>query len=252
MKKALLLFTFFLSVFQVKGQTNSEINQILLNESLKDFENYFDSISEVIDMKEKYLDRDLTKEYKEKVFYATYYPQKGNYLLLFGIRVSLIVKGDQIIYYKLTENRAKKTDINLAWNYYSYKVYSFRNDSLMSNLIDSVKQNYNTDLNEEELFSVYYYSEGYCDRNDDRKLIDAYVQNNDKKSLMIWLQSIITEKQIYAVDGFYKLKQKGIALTSEELKMINYVIGKKGKIGTCGYDMMDAQEIEEVVKKFKF
>jgi hypothetical protein len=86
----------------------------------------------------------------------------------------------------------------------------------------------------------------------ERVTINQLVAKKDKASLVKWLQSPNAEKQVYAIDGLFQLKEQGVYLTEDELAMIRYVQSKEGEMNTCGGCIYFARPIKEVAAKFIF
>ena len=83
-------------------------------------------------------------------------------------------------------------------------------------------------------------------------IIDSLVAAKNKVELFKWIKSTNFEKQIYAVDGLFQLKEAGTIFTSEEIELINMVLKKKGTIYHCGGCSHSWQDVRMVSYKFKF
>jgi hypothetical protein len=133
-------------------------------------------------------------------------------------------------------------------------IYNYCDNILLQKLKSSYTRKYSTELNEEDLlnFSLIYGDAcGYAGKPPAGKMfIDSLVKINDKKSLLKWLISINAEKQIYALEGYNQLKQKGTILEKNELEYIKLILLKKGTINVCDGCDIGRKEIGEVVTKF--
>jgi hypothetical protein len=67
-----------------------------------------------------------------------------------------------------------------------------------------------------------------------------------------WLQSTNVETQLYAVEGFYKLKKAGYQIKESELQSIRNVLKKKGTVRTCMGCRYGLNEIQQIAKEFEF
>jgi hypothetical protein len=66
------------------------------------------------------------------------------------------------------------------------------------------------------------------------------------KELTKLLQSPVTEKQLYGVEGFISLQEKGYALTHFQKKLIDFIKIKKGKAKTCSGCIYSDKEISTI------
>lgn len=124
----------------------------------------------------------------------------------------------------------------------------------MKDLKKTFRKIFESDLNESELFVTDYIYGNACGvgamYSNERMQLNNFVDRKDKKSILKWLNSTNTEKQIYAVEGILKLKKIGIDLSKTELERIKYITHKKGTIRVCSGCMYSSKEISEVVKMF--
>lgn len=163
-------------------------------------------------------------------------PRKGERHIVneLAYRVSIVTFDSAIAFYKLDEvvtnyeGNGEKTIKNKR---------TFMNDTAFVLLCNSFKSMFKEPLNMNELFIEdfkYGWQCGIAGVNPKPRLImEEFVQNNNKDSLIQWLQSTSTEKQIYALEGLYELNKAGLQLTTEEKQMAMYVKAKKGTINYC-------------------
>lgn len=85
-----------------------------------------------------------------------------------------------------------------------------------------------------------------------RERVEALVAKGDKAGLLEWLRSPSPEKQIYAVEGLFRLKESGVTLSEQELAMVRSVAEKEGAVRVCEGCSVFTEDIREVAKKFKF
>ncbi|MES2516282.1 MAG: hypothetical protein V4580_19160 [Bacteroidota bacterium] len=258
-RPVLTLLATLLCIVSVIGQIQVEVNKILKTKNFTAFKKYADNLpsrSKQISAHWVVL-RDLTPDYKEGVFYfEKSIPDKENTDVssVYTFRLRLITSEKKILYYELSEKKNKK--IAGHWEPYYETIDKFRNDSIYTIFQRSFQEIFRAEVNDRELFVddfVYGLNCGNTGENPTgRKLINELVKYKDKKELLKWLQSTNTEKQVYAVDGLYQLKQTGLKLTVQELNMIKFVMGKKGTLYTCSGCIHMRQEINSVTKHFIF
>lgn len=200
--------------------------------------------------------QDLTRENREGVFYfAKSYPdssdfgKKKNYLF----RIKVLTCKNEIIYYELSKGIPVKTE-GRSENFEIISTY--KNEVAYDELIRAFNLIYKVDLNERELFNQDITYGEACGRGGidpaEKTKMDEFIEANDKESLIKWLQSTNTEKQIYALRGLYYLNKKGIQLSKEEMQMIDFVKSKKGMVNVCFACNFYRRSIEQVTKEYNF
>lgn len=164
------------------------------------------------------------------------------------------MKKTQIIHYEISEEKNMK--INEAWVPYCETIEKFRNDTAFNKLKNVFKQTFLADLNEQDLFLddiAYGQSCGFVGTHPKELLqIGEFVKNRDRNSLLKWLQSTNTEKQLYAVYGFSLLKKLKIKPNAQERKIIKAVLKKKGTVRFCYACVYSKREIRSAAKAFRF
>jgi hypothetical protein len=200
---------------------------------------------------------DLTTENQEGVYYfiqscadSTDLKKKKDYIF----RVKILTYKNEIIYYELSKDIRKKLKDRWSENY--ILISEYKNDTAFRHLNVSFKLIYKVDLDEKELFNQDIIYGAACGRAgvdpQEKTKVSEFVENNDKESLIKWLQSPNSERQIYAISGLYYLNKKGTQLNSDELLMINFVKNKKGTIKVCFGCTHYTQTIQEATKQFTF
>lgn len=76
----------------------------------------------------------------------------------------------------------------------------------------------------------------------------GWVVENNKAHLLTWLSSANTEKQVYAADGLLQLKKTGTSLSVDEMRVIDFIINKKGTMFVCSGCSHWHEDITEVTK----
>ncbi len=264
MKQLFIIILIFLFTLNSFGQIEKEVNSILLKKDFIEFKSYCDKL---LDRTNKnwnnnikanwvYL-RDLTNDFQEGIIDINKtVPSKINKNTgrEYTYRVTLITQDKQIIYYKLAEKKNKR--LKRKWVEYYQPIDSYTNDSLFKDLKNKFSQTFGISLNEKELFidSIVYGLEcGFVRQDSKEKLeIDKYIKDNDKISLLKWLQSTNTEKQVYAIYGFCKLKQLyNVIPTNKEMELINAVMHKKGTILFCDGCDFGSEDISVIIAELK-
>jgi hypothetical protein len=255
------LITILLIIFWTSdlfGKVQNDVNKVLASKDFVAFKKYADNLSKRekrVNSHWEYL-RDLTTDFQEGVFvFEKSVPHIVNPSIssVYTFRVRLITTVQSIAYYEFSEEKTEK--VGNTWEPYFEIIDSFKDDKLFDSLKNSFRGIFQTDLNENELFLTnFVYGEicGYVPmKPKGRQQIDLFVKNKDIDSLLHWLHSANTEKQIYAVDGLCQLKQMGVILNDKDLKIMTFVINKKGTIYFCSGCIRSRQEIKNVTKKFK-
>jgi hypothetical protein len=238
---------------------SSKLESILKSKSLRVFDSYFDSllIGNYYSVDDYKFKRELVNNYYESIYYCSREIKTDtNYFnaIMSVIRVNIVFKDDSIILYKVTEDRGtlnKKGN----WQYKTPNTFSFYDKVMLHRLNKEYTVAFNTNINSKEFFSPITYGDG-CgfdgEKTKERKQINKFVKERNKQKLLLWLKSTILEKQVYALDGLYQLKQLGITFSSVELSYINNVMRKRGQLKTCdGCDFADS-DIQTIIKNFKF
>jgi hypothetical protein len=201
--------------------------------------------------------RDITSKFQEALFYIeNSVPIKGSHSMftVYTYRVALITDGKTILYYNFSERKNKQIDGD--WVPYLTTIKEYSSTRKMLELKADFKKVYSTDFNEDELFAegiVYGEGCGFVGQDPEERIkLNNFVTNIDTANLISWLCSTNTEKQVYAVDGFYQLKKKGLKLTDYEIRLLNYIKKKKGDIQTCSGCIYSNETITEMTKDFVF
>jgi hypothetical protein len=254
MKRLLILLIGLLWTSNLLGQVQNEVKKVLDTKDFFIFKKYTNKLSNRKKGISSHWEslRDLTTEFKEGVFiFEESAPDINS--PIYTYKVSIIATKTKIVYYELSEMKNKKVGKN--WESYYESVSKFKDEKQFNNLKNSFKSIFNSDLNEAELFVTdFVYGEncGFGGASPKgRQQIDKWVKYNNKIELLNWLKSTNTEKQVYAVDGLFQLKKTGTKFTKEELKMIKFVINKRGTIYVCSGCIHHQDEISVVSKEFK-
>lgn len=241
------------------GQLQDNITQHLSKRNITDIKRFADTISK----KENHIgtfweiEREIAYGFQEGVLImkkSIVDNDNPHISTVYTFHINLISYGEEIIFYDLREKRPKK--INDEWVEYFPSITKYQNDSLFKLLEAFFYQLYGGSLNKNELFvdSIVYGTNCSKAGNDpiEKILIDHLVKTKNKEQLFEWIKSSNTEKQLYAVSGLFKLVQKGLKLTDEEINYITNVLNKKGFVRTCSGCIYSKKEIKLVSKDFKF
>lgn len=240
------------------GQVQNDVKKVLETRDFAAFKTFAEKLSNWenrITARWEIL-RDLATGFQEGVFtIEKIVPDNDNpnTRTVYTFKVAIIATKDQIAYYELSE---KKYDtVGRKRKEYYHPIATFKDKILYENLKNSFKATFKTRLHENDLCKSGYTYGDLCDFAGivptGRQKIDEWVARKNKKKLLKWLTSANTEKQVYAVDGLYQLKQAGIKLTEEEINMITFVINKSGNMNTCSGCIYGKREISRVTQHFK-
>lgn len=83
----------------------------------------------------------------------------------------------------------------------------------------------------------------------ERKKLKTLIDNKDTKTLLLWLRSPVTEKQLYAVEGFTELEKKGYKIAPSTQKAIDFIKTKKGTTKVCNGCIYSDVEISTIFSK---
>lgn len=253
-KHILTLFIGLICSSSFFGQIHTDIKNVLATKDFVLFKKYaVNDTNKGIMVRCEYL-RDLTTDFKEGVFIfeksAPYpYEDMVNSIRVWTYRVTIITTKEQIAYYELSEETYKL--VGDEYRVFYETIESFKSEKQFDSLKNSFKSIFKLVLNENELFNTEFVYGKNC--ADVRQQIDEWVTTKNKTELLKWLNSTITEKQIYAVDGLYQLKKAGVKITNEELIILKFVRNKNGTFYHCSGSSSPIQtEIFTVTKEFEF
>jgi len=241
------------------GQVQNDVKEVLSKKDFASFSSFADTLSSIENKITCHstIFRDLTADCKEVVYYITKsVPDSKNPSIssVYTFRVRLLTVDKTIIYYELSQKRNKK--IKKEWVPYYDTLDYYKNDSLFTLLRQSFFKSFNGELNDKELFIddlVYGQACGIVGTDPDEKIIiDCLVASKNKVELFKWIKSTTFEKQIYAVEGLFQLKETGTIYSSEELTIIKNVLNKKGTIFHCKGCVHRWIDVRMVTYKFKF
>jgi len=253
----LIISNFWLS--NLFAQAQNDIIEVLKTKDFVEFENlYFNLTKQKTNLRSRLISiRDLTHNYQEGILiFETSKPIKSNTenSSLYTYKLNIITTKTEIIFYELSDRKHKK--VNNNWEPYFEIIDNFKNEAAYNNFKTDFKSIFLTEINDDELFTfdfVYGESCGIGGLDPKGRIkINKLIDKKDKSEILKWLKSTITEKQIYAIDALYQLKNCGIELTEEELKIVEFVSNKNGSIETCSGCSFYGRGIKEVAEQFEF
>lgn len=254
MNKHLILFLIgTLWAGNVLGQDQNDLRKILASKDFVAFKQYTDTVSNVEQGINAHWEslRDLTADYQEGVFIVErFVPERDNPAIqsVYTYRVNLIATKTTLAFYELSELKNKK----VKWKPYYDMLESYKDDTLFQDMKASFSRIFNAELREKGLFVTdFVYGDGCGFVGTDpigRQIINQWVVENNKANLLTWLSSANTEKQVYAADGLLQLKKTGTSLSVDEMRVINFIINKKGTMFVCSGCSHWHEDITEVTK----
>ena len=264
MRKLITYIFILICSFNSFGQVKNELRDILLSKDFLKLKQYINNLpsdnyrkqGDRINSNWKYL-RELTEGFQEGIYILEYsvpdVPNSG-ISTVYSFRVNIITTDSLIIFYDLAEEKNKK--VNNEWLPYYNSIATFTNDSMFSVLESKFIKTYGAPLNRNELFIdsiVIGHNCGMAGQDPTEEIqINKWASENNRIEIMKWLKSTNTEKQIYALEGFYKLKEKGVLLTEIEMKTVKNVMQKKGTALHCAGCLNMTYDILKLTAKFKF
>ena len=241
------------------GQLQTDIKNILATKDFQSFKKYADNLSSRQTHIKAYwlVEREITTGFEERILIVEKsVPEKKdpNISTVYTFRINLLSIDNAILFYDLMERKSKKE--NNEWIEYYPTIDRYQNDSLFKKLETTFFKSFGGQFKREELFtdSVVYGSRCSEAGTDplEKMYLDYFVKIKDKTSLLKWLQSTNVETQLYAVEGFYKLKKGGYKIKDNELLFIKNVLKRKGTARTCSGCIYSREEIHQIAKDFKF
>jgi hypothetical protein len=257
-KKLPILFALSLLSFGGFAQLQKQFGDLLATQDFRKLQPFCDNLpqknypkkGETIESYWAYL-RDLAPGFREGVFSLTTYSRNAERRMY---KINVLVAADtQIISYSFIhlislENGESGRNFDTA--------FKFVNDTLCKRMSEVFKTTFGVPLNKKELFidSISYGSSCGCAgiRPLARQITDRWVSYADTIHLTQWLLSPNTEKQLYALDGFNRLKKKGILPSSQSLRVIQYIMYKKGSVLNCSMCNYSHTEIGTITVGFNF
>ena len=248
--------------FKLYFQNNDDIKSVLSTRDYlklkKCIEKLFDE--DKINGRFKYF-REVAPNFNEGVFeyYQYIYKNGKKTSSLEGFQIKLITSENEIIYYEFNEEKNKKVKSSWSdsyeWEPYYVLIEKFKNDKEFENLKTSFKSNFQAELNEKELFLTNITFGNGCGvgamYSKERMQLNDFVAKKDKDSIIKWLQSTNSEKQIFAVEGFLKLMKSECKFNKQELALFHNVTNKKGTVKVCHGCIYSTQEVSETIKEIK-
>jgi len=212
------------------GQLQTDIKNILATKDFLSFKKYADNLSNRQTRIKTYweVEREIAKGFEERILIVEKsVPEKKdpNISTVYTFRVNLLSTDKTILFYDLMERRPKK--VNNEWVEYYPTIDTYQNDSLFKILESTFFKSFGGQFKKQNLFTdsiVYGARCGFGGIDPLEKVyLDHFIKVKDKASLLKWLQSTNVETQLYAVEGFYKLKKGGNKVNDNELFFIKNV-----------------------------
>lgn len=176
------------------------------------------------------LDRQLLGDYFE---YSYELPEEK------GEEIKLLCNGNKVIYSKVTSS--------------GKKVYNSQDSAETKKFLSAYAHFFESKIKLTDLFcDTIQYGRGCGFVGIDpyqRKRLKKLIETKNTKELTKLLQSPVTEKQLYGVEGFLALEEKGTKLTPLQKKLVEFIQTKKGNAKTCNGCIYGDKEISSVFAK---
>ena len=240
------------------GQIEKDINSVLLKkdfQKLLKFVNKFEKEIKHIRIVKGNI-REITKGFQEATFEINKgYPIYEGVTITCNPRLKLITQGTQIIYFFLESKEMKNAPRNFDIS--SDTIYKFIDKKRMGELKKQYRTTFKISLNEDDLFIDTIAVGDKCGLypgliTKEQEQILNWVKLTDTLSLYNWLQSPNTEKQVYAIKGFYYLYLKGMKISEQTRSIISVINQKKGTIRTCIPCDSKQTNISDALKPYLF
>ncbi len=253
MKKGILIIAMGIFSLSLFGEKIDSIITVLNQKNYKQLEAYLKR-AEVSSKKDEFnfneeISRQIIDSFFEKIINVEeWFPniKEGSYHGKI-YEILILTNGDSIIYAKLVlYPKGPNTNILIQYS----------DNKLFHQLQKSYSVTYGRKVIIKDFFISYVVYGNRCGRGaverDYRIRLNKLIESKNIKKLDKWLSSPTAEIQVYAVDGFFQLKEKGYTLTPKELQLINIIKNKKGEIRACSGCIFSSWEITETTEKFKF
>ena len=168
------------------------------------------------------------------------------------VQVNLIAKNKSIVLYEL-----KRTHMmEYVWPPADSLLEYSKNDSLYKELEFQFSVQFGRNINPQELFldSVIYSvaARGCKSSTHFREKLSSLISSVDTIKLFSWLSSTNVETQLYAVEGFYQLKQNGFKLSALHSQIIKNILKREGVYRTCATNFISVRKISNFSKDLQF
>jgi hypothetical protein len=195
------------------------------------------------------VNREIVKDFYELTveFQEEFESEKKGVFDVYSYNIQLLLKGDSIIYCKILNKRnSRKKQLE----------HHYQDNIGIKELKSAYREFAGRELNWNELFNEEVVYGSRCSNlGIDPKFrvrLKDIVEKKDTSKLNSWLNSSITEVQVYAIDGFHQLYKLGLKPSSSQLKKINSIKSKKAEIQTCSGCIYWNRMVCEVTEEFTF
>lgn len=227
-----------------RGQFGSQILNYCRENKSDVLINLIDSIEKIGEQETVYyeayqdVNRQIISDYYETILY--YEENKTNY---FDYTIQIISENNNIVYCKVFQTKfVDKPDT----------VYSFLNEKKILALQDQYYETYGNIINIKDFFdnSVIYGTRcsHAASQPEYRTLCEIAIQEQNLSLLNLWLTSVTTEKQLYSVEAFSRLENKGLILTEKQKALIGIVKNKTGTVRCCAGCSFKSWQIQDAWK----
>jgi hypothetical protein len=198
--------------------------------------------------------REILPGHEEEAFVINVFRNDGssrwdNYSL------ELLSAGKYIFYYKFTATKFTDTTGD-DWKSYDVLLDSFTDVAAYERFEKSFIKAFGVSINKAEMFVddiVYGDLCGYGGGAPHyRYLLDSLLQKRDSKTILSWLRSPNTEKQLYGLQGAAILDRLGYKVSADDERIIKIIRQKKGFVYTCGGCFFSSDSIHKVIARIDF
>ncbi|MDH4473792.1 MAG: hypothetical protein QE487_14400 [Fluviicola sp.] len=224
--------------------STAKLNELLDSIDLGERGNLFD-----------YYNRTLTTSFNERIIYLedSYGFDSTNLSWhINAYRISIIQSNDSIVFAKV-DTIASAFEFDKKVN---HPVFEFKSKEKMKKVEDEFRQIYHTMLQWDELFNTSIEFGLRCGRTgwntDEYSDVSELVMKSRINKLGKYLTSTCLEKQLYGIQGFFELKEKGYKIKPSHKALIEVILAKDGEVIFCSGCVIQRTEMSHFREKFNF
>jgi hypothetical protein len=243
MKNTFVFIFLLISIF-VKGQSDSLLLEALRSKSKENLDK--------IALKYNEFSPEYFREIIDNYFEAEY-----SFTLSFHrtVSIKIIYKDPLVLSYKYSdEDLIDSVNLNLE-SVFETKVFYYENAPQIKLMKNKFISAFGKEFDYSGLFSPKLISDGYGiggDPAEGEKELRELVAKENMHTLDDMLGSTTFEVQLYGVKGFRELQDKGYKLNSEEKRIIDLILNKKGKVyHVLGCSKPGYENVGEIIKLYE-
>jgi len=227
----------------IAGQSIDKALQLLKNKKLEPLKEFIDQSKGGYVHLEIF--RDIIPGYQEGVLSIA----EPKNLIQCSSKVNFLSTDQEIFYYYFEKGCIK--DSVGGWKGFGFLEDSFTHAEKYNKFEKTFFDVYGTHVEEDDLFRtsiVYGQGCGIVGMPPEyQEKLDSLIKIRDVTTIRQWLRSPNSEKQLYAVQGLFKLERKLYYINTIDRRIIDIVKHKTGKVKVCYGCLHSQDEIKEVL-----